>query len=186
MGLDAESASYSICQKNQKKYGIKLRVLCEAESGYCCKFQIYTGKQAQEKGLAYWVVFELMKPFLDKNHHLFIDNFYSTVKLFQDPEIENIYACGTIHKDQGNFLPEFHRDLERGQSIYLWSGNLTAVHWKDKRDMYCLSTIHGTNESLIQRRAGDPITKPEIVTEYNQYMNGVDHCDQYLVSYTFL
>lgn len=28
-----------------------------------------------------------------------------------------------------------------------------TVHWKDKRDVYCLSTIHSTSESVVKRKA---------------------------------
>lgn len=38
---------------------------------------------------------------------------------------------------------------------------------------------------LVLRKAGTEISKPEIITEYNKYMNGVDCYDQYLASYTF-
>ena len=45
-----------------------------------------------------------------------------------------------------------------------------AVHGKDKRDAYVLSTIHSTEESKVKRRNGNDITKPEIILEYNKYM----------------
>jgi len=90
-----------------------------------------------------------MDPFLDKNHNLFIDNFYTGVKLLQDLETRSTYTCGTIRRDRGVFPPEFQqKELQRGEAVYLQSGNLVAVHWKDKRDVFCLSTIHGTADSL--------------------------------------
>lgn len=104
--------------KKPKKFGTKLWVLCEAVTRFCLKFQIYTGKAegGQEKGLAHRVVFDLMDPFLDLNHRSYFDNFYSTEKLFRDLDAIKTYACGTIRRDRGRFLPEFEADLERGES----------------------------------------------------------------------
>ena len=134
-------------------------------------------------GLVHRVVFDLMDPYLDKNDHLFFDNFnLNFSKIWKK---RGTYACGTIRKDCGMFPPEFHSNLECGQAKYLCLDNLLAVRWKDKQDVYCLSSIHGTKESLVNWRAGDAISKPEIVTKYNKYMKGVDGCDQYLASYTF-
>jgi len=174
--------------KKPVKFGIKVWVICEADTGYCLKFQIYTGKldEGQEHGLAYRVVFDLMEDYLDKNHHLFFDNFYSTVKLFQDLEDRATYSCGTIRSDRGRFPDSFkNAKLQRGESKFIRCDNLVGVHWKDKRDVFVLSTIKGTGVEMVERRAGDPITKPEMIIDYNNHMNGVDKCDQYLASYTF-
>ena len=52
---------------------------------------------------------------------------------------------------------------------------MPAVHWKNKRDVFALTTIHGI-------AVGDDIPhKPELICEYNKYMGGVDHNDQLLV-----
>jgi len=140
--------------KKPKKFGIKLWALCEAKTGYCCKFQVYTGKVGdgvQEKGLAYRVVFDLMDPFLDKNHNLFIDNFYTGVKLLQDLETRSTYTCGTIRRDRGVFPPEFQqKELQRGEAVYLQSGNLVAVHWKDFPQSTVLLTLWFKEKPVTQ------------------------------------
>ena len=52
---------------------------------------------------------------------------------------------------------------------------MTAGHWKDKRDVFALSTIHGN-------AVGDDAPhKPKLICEYNQHMGGVDYNDQLLV-----
>ena len=80
------------------------------------------------------------------------------------------------------FPPEFHSNLECGQAKYLCLDNLLAVHQKDKRDVYCRSSIRGTKESVVNSRAADALSKPEIVTKYNKFMKGIDRRDQYLAS----
>lgn len=174
--------------KKPVKFGIKLWVLCDASTGYCLQFQIYTGKveNSPEKGLARRVVFDLLQRYLDKNYHVYYDNFYSTTKLFQDLEERDTYACGTVRKDRGSFPKEFQENIPSGSMKFVRDGNLVAVHWRDKRDVYCMSTIHGTNQKDVTRRGKEnPVKKPEMIIEYNKFMNGVDKCDQYLSSYPF-
>ena len=88
------------------KFGIKLWVTCESDTGYCLRHQIYTGilDQWQEHGLAHRVVFDLAENDLDKGHRIYFGNFYSTVKL-QGLENKQTSACGTIRSGRGGFLP---------------------------------------------------------------------------------
>lgn len=69
-----------------KKNGfeLKLYVLCDCETGIVLDFIVYIGndtKQFIEKlkglGSSGSVVVSLMKPYLDKRHNLFRDNYYS-------------------------------------------------------------------------------------------------------------
>ena len=41
-------------------------------------------------------VMDLMNPFLNKNHNLYFDNFYTSPKLLNDLIPKGTYACGTI------------------------------------------------------------------------------------------
>ena len=174
--------------KKPTKFGIKVWALCEAMTGYCQSFQIYTGKVdgATEHGLAHTGSFDFLDSYLYNHHHVYWDNFYSTKHLFEDLETRMTYACGTIRKDKGRFPADFHKKLVRGEMIFLRIDNLVGVHWFDKRDVYALSTIHGTGkEDVLRRGDQQPVQKPEIIIECNKYMNGVDKCDKYLASYPF-
>ena len=92
----------------------------------------------QEHGLVHCVVFDLAENYLDKDHRIHFDNFYSTVKLMH--ENRPTYACGTIRSDRGRFLASFKEKLERGESKFLRISKLVTVHWGDKRDVYTSST----------------------------------------------
>ncbi len=75
--------------------------------------------------------------------------------------------------------------LVRGQAHFLNSGSLTLVHWKDKRDVFCLSTIHGNHMEhySTRRRDAEDVQWPVLISSYNTYMGGVDLMDQMLVYY---
>eukprot|EP00795_Rhopilema_esculentum_P011119 gene11119-19997_t len=127
--------------KKPKKFGIKLWALCETASGYCLQFQIYTGRSSDgaEHGLAVFVVFDLILPYLDKGYHLFFDNFYTILKLVKDLLARNIFSCGTIRVDRGAFPVSFkNTKLERGETVYIRNGDIVAVFIGKIREIFSL------------------------------------------------
>ena len=109
--------------KKPKKFGIKLWALCESLTGYCLQFQVYTGKveSAVEHGLAYRVVFDLMKHYLDKGYHLYMDNFYTSYELFTDLLRHKTGACGTVRSNRLGFPKQLQGKIkmQRGEAKFL-------------------------------------------------------------------
>ena len=155
--------------------------MADAVSGYCCNLQIYTGKEGNkvEKGLASRVVKDLIENYQGLGHHLYVDNFYTSPRLFKDLLEAGTLASGTIRSNRKGFPAAVKGNVDQNDSLFckadMTEGFMTAVHWKDKRDVFALTTIHGN-------AVGDDIPhKPELICEYNKYMGGVDHNDQLLV-----
>ena len=94
--------------KKPTKFGMKVWVNSEAKSGYVLNFQIYTGSEskAKEKGLGYRVVMDLMEPYFHKGHCLFIDNYYTSVKLLIDLLAKGTYCAGTARSNRKYFPTE--------------------------------------------------------------------------------
>ena len=67
---------------------------------------------------------------------------------------------------------------QKGESSFLKHNNLTVMRWRDKRDLFALSTFHGNSVE------DDMPRKPEIILSYNQFMNGVHRNDQLLTYYS--
>ena len=80
--------------------------------------------QEQENGLAHRVLFDLAENYLDKGYRIYLDNFYSTVKFFQDLENRQTYGCDTIGSDRGRFPASFKQKLERWEPKFMRIGNL--------------------------------------------------------------
>lgn len=81
------------------KFGIKVWMRASSASGYCHEFQVYTGKDARgvpEAGLGSRVVMDLCAKILGKNHVIYMDNYFSSPKLFQNLLEHSTYACGTV------------------------------------------------------------------------------------------
>ena len=220
--------------KKPTKFGIKVWVNSEAKSGYVLNFQIYTGSEnkTKEKGLGYRVVMDLMEPYFHKGHCLFIDNFYTSVKLLIDLLAKGTYCAGTARSNRKYFPTEImpskgtevqpgsfrfaigkekdsglqdtegntstsgkdkhcsdQDDTSGNSNDHFSGGKVVAVWWKDRRDVMALSTMHNTSASIIMKRPKGchekrPIPCPTIITDYNQYMGGVDLMDQHLSYYS--
>ncbi|XP_062613738.1 piggyBac transposable element-derived protein 4-like [Saccostrea cucullata] len=59
------------------KFGVKFFMFCDSSNGYCSQIEIYTGSSdaPSEKEKIYDLVMRLMKPYLNKGHKLYVDNF---------------------------------------------------------------------------------------------------------------
>ena len=175
--------SYNICPKSQKRL-----VLCEVTTGYCLSFQIYKGKSntSQLNGLGYGVVFELMEGYLHCYHHVYFDNFYTSLKLIQDLEKSKTLSCGIVKIDCGEFPLDFQKSkMARVECKHLVQGNALAVKWMDKKEVHVMSFIHGISYENIKRRGEDKeCRKAYLICQYNTLMSGVDKCDQYLSTYS--
>ena len=143
------------------KRGIKVWECAEASSGFICDFQVCTGKRQDgvtEKNLGYLVVHDLTQNFTSKNHHIFCDNFFTSVSLAEDLLNDNIYLCGTtfaIRKDFPKELannPQVKRFKQR-ESLFHKREDLVATVWKDKRFVNFLSTqSNPTGEETVNRK----------------------------------
>ena len=83
------------------KRGFKVWVRADSHNGYLCNFEIYTGKEdSVETNLGAKVVKKLSRTLVGKRYHLYFDNFCSSVTLMEDLLEDELYACGTFHKDR--------------------------------------------------------------------------------------
>jgi hypothetical protein len=191
------------------KFGVKFFELCDAKTGYCKNFTMYAGKDDRDAGnlgKTGKVVMDLVEGLYHSNHHLYVDNFYTSPILFMLSKERGILAAGTARARKG-----YPRDKlkstklsKRGDVTWLAAEGhgMTALRWKDKKDVYLLSTIHPPPEvpawvedeeadderdsdDLVRRRVkvrgqwvSKKIYRPQIVKSYNEFMGGVDICDQ--------
>lgn len=74
---------------------------------------------------------------------------YISLELLLDLQDRDTYSCGTLRADRGNFSKDFKlKSLEKGEADVLKYKN---IHWKDRRDVYALSSIHGSSCRIITR-----------------------------------
>jgi hypothetical protein len=74
--------------------------------------------------------------------------------------------------------------LKQGDVSARTDGDLTAVVWKDKRDVHMLTNMHvSPAEGNFRDESGNAL-KPAIVEDYNQHMGYVDKSDRMANSYS--
>ncbi|XP_053372688.1 piggyBac transposable element-derived protein 4-like [Mercenaria mercenaria] len=176
------------------KRGIKIWMLCDSNSAYLSKFEVYLGRNTYngENGLGYNVVTKLTDHLRLTHRHIFFDNFFTSVPLMKQLLDNGLYACGTVRTNCVGFPAELKKPnnvKNRGEFKVLQKGDtpLTASVWKDKKHVHHLSTLSQPDETpLATRRAGADVLQlrqPHSVSAYNRFMGGVDLHDQLRMKY---
>ena len=104
------------------KYGLVVRMVCEAVSGYICNMEIYAAERKKLQD----TVLSLLDRNLGHHHHLYQDNFYNSVKLAETLLGRNVRLCGTMRANRGipRDLEEEGKSLNRGQSAFRRKGDI--------------------------------------------------------------
>ena len=156
---------------------------------------LLTGKDDSldcELGMTSAVVLRMVEPLQNRGHHLYMDNLYTSPKLFRELHLLGFEACGTLRLNRKGVPPEVKTVMKKGERRRVaLDDDLNIVQWHDKRVVSILSTLHGDSPVEVERRsrhaAGgrEVVEKPEAITEYNKFMGGVDKGDQLLSYYGF-
>ena len=173
------------------KRGFKVWVRADNHNSYICQFECYTGRKGDttEVGLGGSVVTRLTRDLVGKNHHIFMDSFFSSVPLYHSLLSDSIYCTGTIRTNRRGFPPDLKvmakKGLaKRGDFDVRQDGNVCVTVWQDSRPVTFMSSGHNPDHTkVIQRKKHDgsvvDVDCPVCVVDYNQFMGGVDTRDQY-------
>ena len=166
------------------KWGIKVWMIADSETGYVCDARVYQGRGGgTANGLGWDVVTDLAERYMWQYRHLYFDNLFSSIPLMQHLLANGTYACGTLRANR-KYIPAPIKNpgrLERGQSIKRQCGNLVITVWKDRKEVRMISTNVNPTDGSTMRRVGRDrveVACPHSVLEYNKYMGGVDRADQ--------
>ena len=163
-------------------WGIKVWCIADPRNGYMCNFQFYTGKvhDPMPHGIGHHVIFKVGSPYLDKGHHFYFDNYFSSVKLAEDLLTANTHSCATIRTNRKGW-PLRKKKMKGGELRFLQKGRLLATTWCDKRQVSILSTnVEAGVETESRRSKEGPrdVSIPKSILTYNRHMGGVDLADQ--------
>ena len=80
------------------------------------------------------LVLGLMEKFhlLDKGHRVYMDNYYTSLELFEELYFRETYACGTVRMN-GKSMPIRtlkHVNVKPLESAFLRNGPLLCLKWK--------------------------------------------------------
>ena len=117
-------------------------------------------------------------------HKIFMDNFFSSPRHFDDLDRHKINTCGTVQPKRQDMPRDFgpkQLKLKRGDVRVRTRGSLTALVWKDKREVYMLTWTHHQQGNFCDDR-NSPM-KPHIMEWYNQHIGYIDNSDHMTNSY---
>ena len=190
-------------QNKPVRVGYKMWVLAE-ESGYVVGFDPYQGAKtggpqrstSKTWGLGERVVLELVEKLPKGAYHVFMDNFFTSVRLFRFLDRNNIRASGTLRQNRisksCNVIRKDKLDkVKRGTSVQETASDnsVTVVGWKDSKGLYFASNCDPKSpEVSVQRycreaRRRIPVSQPLMIRNYNKSMGGVDRADENIVAY---
>ena len=93
--------------KKPVKWGIKLWCHCDSTTGFCAKFSVYCGRDDDDQDasldLGYKVVMRLMRDRLQRHHHVYADNYFTSVHLAEALLRSGTYLCGTTRSTRRDF-----------------------------------------------------------------------------------
>ena len=119
-------------------------------NGYFCRFEVYCGKKGSnvEKGLAARVVKDLTNDFQGKHHHVFFDNFFTSLELIQDLKEVGIYACGTARKNRRGFPDQLQNPKLNDRYVLYSTMSKTSTCKKYNHMRTYLCTFPHTKQTL--------------------------------------
>ena len=82
-------------------------------------------------------------------------------------------------------MPVDSSKMPMGTFCFVTTPKLTAVWWRDRRDVFAMSTIHSASAGTFMKRPKGckerrPTPCPTVISDYNQHMGRVDLTDQHL------
>ena len=147
---------------------------------------MYTGStekskgEKKEKDVSFKVVNGQMQMYEGKNYFLYIDNYYTSQKLLVEMLLKGVYCIGTIRSKHIDFPKDL---VPSSKAIAIGSyrfavahtQNLTAVWWRDRRDVYAMSTLHKKTVITVLKRPKGSKEKqnmpcPQMITDYTYHM----------------
>ena len=120
-------------------------------------------------------------------HKLFMDNFFSSPRLFDNLLRCKIHSCRTVWPNRKDIPSDFGSKklkLTKGDVRVSTRGNLTTLAWKDRRNVYLLTNMNPPPEDGNFCDDSKRAVKPQIVARYNRHMGYVDISDRMVNSYS--
>ena len=173
------------------RFGIKLYQLC-IFNGILLDFIVYCENLEPELIslencllITEGILATVMQKYLNKGHHLFIDNYYTSLS-----SAEYLMQNGTYVTSEHFPVEMKELRLEKGDAAFYQHEDVVVAKYRAKKDrtngkqkeVYALSTAHAPamGHTVKRDKDGNIITKPTCIISYNHNMGGVDMMDQQL------
>ena len=119
------------------KGGFRFWFCCSSKSGYLYLMDIYLGRKQTPEfnlGLGEEIVLQLTKGLEWSFSTVYFDNFFNSPKLIEKLFQKGIHSIGTVRANRKQ-MPKMidNKQIKRGDSKFLFSGNTMVWKWMDNR-----------------------------------------------------
>lgn len=148
--MERKSVIQTVHSNEDGQFGGKMFSLCENYFVYLSKEPNRNDDDPQlvpRLGKSGAVIPRLMETLLNKGYRLYVDNWYTSQELFPYLHENATAKCGTAQKNRIK-LPRVFTETPpaKGEGSFRAYGDLLALQFNDKKEIYLLSTIHKENE----------------------------------------
>lgn len=185
-------------QKKPHKWGFKVFTRASS-SGIMHDFAIYVGKGTcpiTDLGMSGDIVDHLCKELPnDQNFKVYFDNWFASLKLVNTLKKKGIWSVGTIRSDRMGSCPlKSQEELQKkGRGALDWkvetNSGIVVVRWLDSKALQMISSYCAVEPTDTCKRYSKQegkhveVVRPHIVSQYNQFMGGVDLVDMLVELY---
>ena len=163
---------------------LKPFVLSDCKTGYIQDVVLYTdvgttiGPEHKDCGKSGSIAVSLEESYLGKGHTLCVVNWYTIPAVFDILYKNFTNPCGTV-KESKKGIPKMNEKLQKGQTCFRSSVNISDIKWHDRKEIFIISTIHTEEfvDVLKHYSAQEILQKPSCVHDYNKLMGAADRTD---------
>ncbi|XP_039618136.1 piggyBac transposable element-derived protein 4-like [Polypterus senegalus] len=170
------------------KCGIKLWVVCDAQSSYAWDIQVCTGRAegkasaaASEKKQSQRIILDMTRDL--RGHNVTCDNVFVSCELGQELLKKQVTLVGTMRRNKQE-LPAaltLTRHRKVFSSVFAFTPTTTVVSYipKKQTNVVLLSTFH--KDAQVSDRVDK---KPVMILDHNRNKGGVDNLDKVTATYS--
>eukprot|EP01022_Parablepharisma_sp_SALTPOND_P002085 TRINITY_DN1085_c0_g1_i15.p1 TRINITY_DN1085_c0_g1~~TRINITY_DN1085_c0_g1_i15.p1 ORF type:complete len:473 (-),score=-9.90 TRINITY_DN1085_c0_g1_i15:159-1502(-) len=158
------------------KWGFKIHVLAESETGYVLDMEMDTKEHPHENStqpVGFHLIDRLVMSSYDERYHiLYCDFWYTSLPIIKLLQQKGIYTIGAIRSNK-NLLP-----FKGKYEIHCNTGDITVIRWNDKKLIAIASSVVNCSMIMDKKRK-----VPAFIDAYTMNMHGVDKLDQKVSRY---
>lgn len=194
--FDGRSAFKVYMPQKPIKFGFKIYSVVPSECPIVLNMMIHDG----QKRTLTEIVSQVMHPFRNKGHIVYMDRFYTMPKVVKRLEAMGIGSVGTCMKNRLQLNDQIKNEIDeiiKGEFLYFQSNDIMLTLYQDSKLVYLLSNVDQVKQTRVTRRKRkadmfegsdqifETVNVPTSVVNYNYHARDVDILDQYINYYMF-
>ncbi|KRZ48295.1 hypothetical protein T02_12944 [Trichinella nativa] len=154
-----------------RKYGVKINWICDAENGYALKGLLYAGRSSEERqiDLASTKVGQLVQPFVNSNRNVFMDRYFTSYSTVQHLFEHGHTATGTVFAHRRDVLACLRKAARRDPystlAVYEHSKKITMISYVPRKNSNVLLLTSCHAKLKVDNQQG--FKRPNIINHYN-------------------